>query len=96
MTRTIPMEELPLDTQRILEKLFASGASVILSRGGEPFGEMTAYSESRQDFERETPDEEQAIEVIAEQARADYAAGRYVPFEEIKSRYADILREPGR
>ena len=94
MTRTVPIEEFPVDTRRILENLLAPSASVILSRGGEPFGEMAAYDTAPQDFEVETPEEQEEIEAIAEQAHADYAAGRYVTFDAIKARYADILREP--
>ena len=91
MTRTVPIEEFPADTQRILENLLSSDASVILSRGGEPFVEMAACSAAPQDFEMETPEEQEEIEAIADQAHADYAAGRYVTFDEIKARYAGLL-----
>ena len=91
MTRTVPIEEFPADTQRILENLLASGASIILSRGGEPFGAMAPYHISPQDFELETPEEQEEIEDIAKQAHADYAAGRYVTFDAVKARYAGFL-----
>ena len=92
MTKNVPIEKLPAETRRILENLLAPDSAVILSRGGEPFGEMADYHAAPQDFELETPEEQEEIEAIAEQAHADYAAGRYVTFDAVKTRHAEMLR----
>ena len=91
MTRTVPIEEFPADSQRISQKSPASGIPVILSDSSEPFDERLAYDAASQDFEQETPEEIAEIEAIAEQAHADCAVGRYVTFDAVKARYAGFL-----
>lgn len=93
MTHTIEMEKLSAENQHTFEESFASGAPILLSRDGQPFGSMVPYEAAIQAFEPETPEEIAEIQEAVQQGREDYAAGRVKTLDEIKARYAARQQE---
>ena len=93
MARTVLMEELPPDTQRVVEELLSSDSPIIFSRGGQTLGGMIAYAPPNGSTPVMTPEEEADIITAIAQGEADYAAGHYVTLDAFKAKYAAKLQE---
>lgn len=86
MAKTVVLEELPADTQRILEQLLSSAEPVILSRNGVPLGGMVSYATDSGEA-ADYVDEEEISAVIAA-GEAEFEAGQYITLDQFRSKYA--------
>ena len=89
MSKTVSFEELPADTQQVIELLLSSREPIIISRGGEPVGGLMSYDSQTG---AATSDEDAEVKAAIALGEADYAAGRYLTLDEFKAKYADKLR----
>lgn len=88
MSKTIALEELPTETRSLLEKWMQERQPILLSRDGQPFGEIYP-SEIEVVL---SPEEQSEMEQIVAQGRADFAAGNGYSLQEIKELYAEKLQ----
>jgi hypothetical protein len=92
MAKTVMIEKLPLDTQRVLEELLTAGEPVVLSRAGRLLGGMIGYG-GEEGLEALTPEEEADLRAAIAQGEADLAAGRCMTLDEFKTRNATPLQD---
>ena len=92
MAKTIMLEALAPEVQRALEEILLSKEPVILARDGQPLGQFEAYSLEEPTREEMTPVEIAGVQADIQQSDADFAAGRYLTLDEMKTKYAARLQ----
>ena len=92
MAKTIMLEALAPEAQRALEEILSSKEPVILARDGQPLGYFEAYSSEEATLEEMTPEETASVQADIQQSDADFAAGRYLTLDELKTKYAARLQ----
>jgi len=94
MTKTLSLDELPGESQQLIEELLESDQPVIISRAGRPLGGVITYRSQDQPVAELTAEEEADIRLAIAQGEDDYAAGRYITIDEFKLKNAAKLQDP--
>jgi len=87
LAKTVVIEELPADTQHILEQLLSTDEPVVLSRNGRPFGGMVAYAPDTNVVDSGDHGDRSLRDAV-ERGEADYAAGRYITLDQFRAKHA--------
>ena len=87
MAKTISLDELTPDTQRVLEELFTSAEPIVLSRNGRPYGGMIAYRMEDDSHAEMAPEEKHDILTAFAQGELDYHAGNYVTLDQFTTKH---------
>jgi hypothetical protein len=92
MAKTVVLEELPADTQRVLGDLLSSEEPVVLSRNGLPIGGMVSCATQQDLIGADQESEHKAAAAALEQGEKDYGAGNYLTLEQFREKYAERLQ----
>ncbi len=92
MAKTITLEQLTPDTQKVLEELFSAEEPIVLSRNGRPYGGMIAYRMEDETQATLSQEEERDLLDAVAQGESDYRNGNYSTLEQFKIKHAGRLR----
>ena len=91
MSKTIILEDLPIEAQRAVEDLFTSHVPVLLSREGRTIGGMMPIHPD-EPFGELSTDERSAIIDAIHQGERDFEAGLGTSLEGFKKKYSGHLK----